>query len=255
LARAEPVVEIENSVFEATNKVRLSHALRRLDSDPLLIEIARGHSEEMLERRYFSHNSPNQLCETVRDRLRFGHEFFLSSAENLHKCQGYDLGLVAQQAVDSWMDSPAHRRNLLNVQFNRVGVGVAVKKQTVLFTQLFSYEPLAIDSLVVTPEGPGYQVEIKAKVLEGPTQGCFFVDGKRCLDWVAEPDGSFRGSIRMPAGNLEIGQTTGQRLWQVETSIPIPPPERHFKHTWLPEFSRFRDLFLTLDRDLRQEAI
>lgn len=239
-AAAEPISEIEKTVYDATNIIRQNNVLRNLEFDPLLAEIARGHSQDMLELRYFSHNSPNQLCETVRDRLRFGHEFCLSSAENLHKCQGCDLSLVAQQAVDSWMASPPHRRNLLNGQFNRVGIGVAVKNQTVLFTQLFSYEPLAIDSLVVTPEGAGFQVEIGARVRDGPTQGSFFVDGKRCLDWVADPDGRFAGRVQMlQAGQLEIGQTTGPRQWQVETSIPIPLPEKHFRHSWLPEFPGF----------------
>ncbi|MBS2034834.1 CAP domain-containing protein [bacterium] len=246
--RAQTVGEVEDLVYRATCHQRQKYSLRQLEQDALLSEIARGHSEEMLTLSYFSHKSPNQLCETVRDRLRFGHRFSLTWAENLHKCDGYDANVIARQAVDCWMASPEHRHNLLNRSFNRVGVGVAHRNQTYLFTQLLSYETIAIDSLIVVPAPSGYQIEVRARVVEGPDQGSFFVNGLRRLDWKADASGCFCAQIQMQQpGLLEIGQAAGTRLWQVETSIPIPPPEMHLKHVSLPEMLAMPSWLQSLD--------
>lgn len=230
---AQPLLDVEQATAGATNQLRARVQLNPLVLDPLLSEIARGHSEEMLTHSYFSHDSPNQLCKTIRDRLRFGHRFCLTSAENLHKCQGYDRMRLARLAIDSWVESASHHRNMVNPRFNRVGIGVACKGDVYLFTALFSYEPVIVQSLEVAPEGSGYRVKITALVADGPRKGGWFVDGKRQSSWVAGPDGMISTELLMPgAGSLEIGQATGVRQWDVETTIPIPPPVMHTKHSF-----------------------
>lgn len=231
---AQPLLNVESSVADATNQLRIQAHTPPLVLDSLLSEIARGHSEEMLSQKYFSHESPNQLCKTVRDRLRFGHRFCLTSAENLHKCQGYDRVRLARLAVDSWMESASHHRNMVNPRFNRVGIGVACKGDVYLFTALFSYEPVIVQSVDCFPEGTGFRVRVTALVADGPREGGWFVDGKRHSSWVAGPDGMISTELLMPgAGSLEIGQAAGVRLWDIDTTIPIPPPEMHTKHSLL----------------------
>jgi uncharacterized protein YkwD len=46
-----------------------------------------------------------------------------SLAENLHRSFGYND--PAAVAVDGWLKSPGHRRNLLNPNFRLTGIGVA----------------------------------------------------------------------------------------------------------------------------------
>lgn len=229
----QPLLDVEQATARATNELRAQIRATPLVLDPLLSEIARGHSEEMLTHQYFSHDSPNQLCKTVRDRLRFGHRFCLTSAENLHKCQGYNRGRLARLAIDSWMESPHHHRNMVNPRFNRVGIGVACKGDVYLFTQLFSYEPVIVQTLDVVPEGSGFRVRVSALVADGPREGGWFVDGKRQSSWAAGPDGIISTELILPRpGTLEIGQLVGLREWEVETTIPIPPPMMHTKHGW-----------------------
>lgn len=233
VVHGQPLLEVEKAVIESTNSLRAGLHVSPLVLDPILSDIARGHSEEMLAHRYFSHDSPNQLCKTVRDRLRYGHRFCLTSAENLHRCQGYDRGRLGRLAVSSWMESPGHHRNMVNGRFNRIGVGVACKGDVYMFTQLFSYEPVIVQSLKVAPEGDGFRVRVTAIVVGGPREGGWFVDGKRQSNWVAGQDGLIGTELVMTRpGNLEIGQLDGLRTWEVETTIPIPPPEMHTKHSW-----------------------
>lgn len=245
IAIAQPNEDLERALCQATNDLRFRHNLRPLVFDTQLSEIARGHSEEMGLQGYFSHQSPNQLCKTIADRLRFGHRFCLSSAENLHKSNGYDRSRLIKVAVQSWMDSPHHYRNLINPRFNRVGIGIVNSKGTYIFTQLFSFEPIVIQALDVVSEGQGFRVKVKAQVADGAREGGWFVDGKRRESWTADPDGNISAELVFEKpGVLEIGQLAGVRLWEIETSIPIPPPELHYRHTssrdslW-PDFSRF----------------
>ena len=229
---AQELLEVEQALCVSTNQLRAQTAAPPLTLDPLLSEIARGHSEEMLTHQYFSHDSPNQLCKTVRDRLRFGHRFCLTSAENLHKCQGYEYSSVARIAMQSWMESPSHRRNLVNPHFNRVGIGVARRGGIYMFTQLFSFEPIIVQQLQVQLAGSGYEIHITALVAAGPREGGWFVNGKRVGNWVADDSSLISADLHLnSAGIVEIGQLVGVRDWQVETTIPIPPPEMHLKHS------------------------
>ena len=246
-AAAQPLLDVERDVFEATNQLRSRSAAGPLVLDPLLCEIARGHSEEMLTKDYFSHTSPNQMCKNVQDRLKHGHRFCLSSAENLHKAQGYKRAMLAKMALASWLESPSHHRNLVNQRFNRIGVGIAAKGDIYLFTQVFSYEPVIVQSLDVTQEAGGFRVKITALVADGPREGGWFVDGKRQSAWTAGSDGMISTELLLPKpGNLEIGQLVGVREWVVETEIPIPPPDLHLKHTqaFFPRLAQALSSFL-----------
>ena len=246
---AQPLLDVEQGVFEATNQLRAQNGAGSLVLDPLLSEIARGHSEEMLAKGYFSHDSPNQLCKNVRDRLRYGHRFCLSSAENLHKCEGYTRSGLAKLAIDNWLGSPSHRRNLVSKRFNRIGVGVAAVGSTYLFTQVFSYEPVIIQNLQVTEESGGFRVRVSALVADGPREGGWFVDGKKLSTWTAGPDGLISTECLLARpGNLEIGQLVGIREWQVETEIPIPPPQMHLKHgqALIPRIAQALTQFLAI---------
>ena len=44
---------------------------------------------------------------------------------------------IARQAVDGWMKSPGHRRNILDGTYTESGVGVALSDNDIYITQLF----------------------------------------------------------------------------------------------------------------------
>ncbi len=129
------VEELEARTLEAVNQVRQANGLQplRLASD--LSEIARAHSRDMMERGYFAHKSPEGHDLIVR-LARSGIKDWRYIAENLAYNAGY-LDPVTV-AVEGWLNSPGHRRNMLNKQLTESGIGVAIDNSgRIYFTQVF----------------------------------------------------------------------------------------------------------------------
>jgi uncharacterized protein YkwD len=137
--RPDPIPdELEARIVTAINEVRLSRGRVALEVDPVLVDAARSHSRDMVRRRYFDHVAPDgvDLQERIRRRgLDYGRV-----GENLHKNSG--VADPVATAVQSWMESPGHRKLLLATGFRRTGVGVALDGTgTVYFTQVFLAPP------------------------------------------------------------------------------------------------------------------
>lgn len=238
LAIAQPLLDVEQAICASVNENRQQARVKSVVLDRVLSDVARKHSEDMLEQGYFSHVSSNAVCRTLRDRLKHGNRFCLAQAENLYKCEGYPREVLARSAMSEWLHSPTHHKHLLNHRFNRLGVGVAQQGGTSIFTQIFSYEPVILQSLEVIPDSGGYLVRLTALVAEGARQGGLFVEGRRQTNWHAGPDSTFTAEVRMPrAGMLQIGQLVGPRDWAIDTEVPIPPPQHDAEiQTWIPRW-------------------
>jgi uncharacterized protein YkwD/uncharacterized membrane protein required for colicin V production len=130
LGQLNPFPEAEQQMFELVNRERTSSGLRPLQFDEALRDVARAHSREMFERRYFSHTSPE--TGSPFDRLRRAGIPFLIAGENLA------FAPTVQLAHQGLMNSPGHRANILRPQFGRVGIGVIRSQfQGMMFTQKF----------------------------------------------------------------------------------------------------------------------
>jgi uncharacterized protein YkwD len=131
--------EVERKVTELTNEFRRDHHLSPLDRDTSLIDAARAHSDDMLRQNFFSHNNPNGS--TPQSRIAPAYSRTLSRVgENIWSGHGYDYSdstLMARIIVDSWVSSPGHRANLLNPNYNYVGVGVSAMGPEIRATQDF----------------------------------------------------------------------------------------------------------------------
>lgn len=111
-----PRADLEAQMLELLNAARAEQGLAPLASDPAAAQVARRHSEDMFERGYFSHLTPEG--EDPFDRLRAGRVRFSSAGENIA------LARTMPQAHQGLMDSPGHRENILRRSFGRVGIGI-----------------------------------------------------------------------------------------------------------------------------------
>jgi len=97
------------------NRMRLLLGLKVLRIDVKLCEAARDHSKDMVEKKFFAHQSPVPGKREPWDRARrFG---TTAHAENI--ASGADTGPGANR---QWFHSPGHHKNMLG-KHSRVGLG------------------------------------------------------------------------------------------------------------------------------------
>jgi len=120
---------LENQVVQLVNNERTSRGLSPLTPNWELARVARIKSEDMYRNNYFSHQSP--VYGSPYDMLRSFGIRFTAAGENIAYGQ-----TTAQSVMNSWMNSPGHRANILNSQFTEIGVGY-FNAGTPYWTQLF----------------------------------------------------------------------------------------------------------------------
>ncbi|MGO8670187.1 MAG: CAP domain-containing protein [Capsulimonadaceae bacterium] len=121
----------EHKYVDLVNAERTSRGITPLTVDPLLIEIARGHSSEMALLNYFSHQSPSVGLTTPLDRYLAGLRQSGSTipdnmivGENIYYCSVSNARYDAAYGHKALMKSPDHRANILNPEYTKIGVGI-----------------------------------------------------------------------------------------------------------------------------------
>lgn len=98
------------------NKERTKAGIQSISMDEKLTQVARSHSKDMFERGYFSHNTPEGV--TPSSRIEKENIKYNFAGENIALAPSTVL------AMQGLMNSPAHRRNILSPNFNKIGIGV-----------------------------------------------------------------------------------------------------------------------------------
>lgn len=118
-------------VVAVTNAERRRHGLTPFTVDARLGAAAQLHTADMLRRGFFDHQNPDG--QQVWDRVRTVGYPYRKVAENIAAGQR-----TAAEVVAGWMDSPGHRRNILDAELHQIGVGHAIGgSYGVLWTQVF----------------------------------------------------------------------------------------------------------------------
>ena len=113
-----------SEIVGLSNKEREKQGAPPLSVDRYLEEAALGHSEEMARLNYFSHTSPVEGRESSAKRIKLTGCNARKMGENL-AFSSYPFNTLAERTVQGWMNSPGHRRNLLDPSFTHIGIGVA----------------------------------------------------------------------------------------------------------------------------------
>ncbi|WP_218969714.1 CAP domain-containing protein [Candidatus Synechococcus spongiarum] len=162
---------IESWIIHYTNAEREAAGLRSLTHDPAISTIAREHSRDMakfgLYHEIHGKNPTDRALEAGYDcrAYRGDGSYSFGLSENIYKYpkisewSGRLMEIVpisfhsdqtmASALVKGWMNSPGHRRNILDISARRIGVGVVIREdriarsaglhqETVFATQNFS---------------------------------------------------------------------------------------------------------------------
>jgi uncharacterized protein YkwD len=122
--RTAPTIRLARAAVCLINNRRIRRGLPRLRINNRLSKAAMWHTHDMVRRSYFGHMS--KRGRDVVDRLYgtryLGGRFSWSVGENLAWGSGR-LG-TPRKIVRAWMNSPGHRRNMLDSRFREIGIGV-----------------------------------------------------------------------------------------------------------------------------------
>ena len=128
---------LAREILSLTNEARRENGLPDLRRHIALEGAADEHSREMRRLNYFSHSSPTTGRETARKRVQMFGLNPMMVAENIFECSGYDPNVVARFAVESFLNSPGHRKNMMNENVTHIGIGVYESEGSVSVTQVF----------------------------------------------------------------------------------------------------------------------
>lgn len=126
---------VRNEMLASVNFERSQAGLRPLDIDPLLNQAAQAHTDDMLNRSYYAHESPEG--QTAYDRIIAAGYDPVIIAENIAKGQ-----FSVEQVMEGWMDSAGHRANILGEDYTEIGFGLSYGKNQngyeILWSQNFA---------------------------------------------------------------------------------------------------------------------
>ena len=100
--------EIGKKCLELTNQFRAKNKLAPLKWDDSIWKISLTHSKNMGDGKVpFGHKG-------FSERIKQFPFHFSLACENVFMCQGYSEYSIAENAVNGWINSPGHRKNLLS---------------------------------------------------------------------------------------------------------------------------------------------
>lgn len=107
-----------DAIVDAMNRERAQYGMQPLRLNSKLNAAAGDRASDMFSKHYFEHVSPDGIDPFSWVQKR-GYRFSLVG-ENL--AVGYP---TASRVVTGWMNSPGHRANILQSQYDEVGIAVA----------------------------------------------------------------------------------------------------------------------------------
>ena len=110
-----PIVD-ENYILERINAIRSENGLPLLSIDSLLDSVANTKAKDMVENNYFSHNSPTYG--TPFEMMQNAGVRYVNAGENIAGNSNIDA------AIDSFLNSDAHKQNILSNAYNYIGIGI-----------------------------------------------------------------------------------------------------------------------------------
>jgi uncharacterized protein YkwD len=138
-AAADPgLALLETRLHAAVNDFRHEQHLVPLERRPELDQVARAHSEDMAQRGFFSHHSP-EGDGWVERLAKAGVSGFRMAGENVGQTNRANPNV---EILEGWKQSPVHRENLTSRPMNATGIGIARSADGRLFyTQLYLNVP------------------------------------------------------------------------------------------------------------------
>ncbi len=155
------------SLYRLHNQMRQENGLKALSINSLLINSAKAKAEAMLSANCWSHYCPDG--KSPWDFFDDSGYIYLYAGENL--AEGFENN---EGVMNAWMNSLTHKENILNEQFNEIGIGFAygnyqgISNNTVIVVHFGTRYNESQDSTLANNSVKGISSDI---VIEKPANG------------------------------------------------------------------------------------
>jgi uncharacterized protein YkwD len=119
--RLSQAATLDSGVLQQLNQIRVANNLHPLALSTELTEAALVHTQEMVQKGYFQHDSADgqPFWKRIRAYYTAGSFGFWSVGENMYWTSGQATSTTSMKA---WMASPEHRANILNPTWRQIGI-------------------------------------------------------------------------------------------------------------------------------------
>jgi Cysteine-rich secretory protein family len=135
------------NVVSETNDIRAEHGAQVLLYDKKLAYLATKKAEDMAQKAYFAHTSPEGRSPW----------YWLEESGYAYSYAGENLAMnfsESEDVIHAWTASPAHYANMIKPEFTHVGIGMAEGlfegKKTMFVVQLFT-QPEILQTHIAVP--------------------------------------------------------------------------------------------------------
>lgn len=173
---------IENEIFKLINEERRKNGITELKKSSILEEVAKDHSDDMVENDFFEHTNPEGM--DLYERIYSKNILFFTATENLYYMQVSSDTNVAEETVSGWMDSFETRLSILDtddtIPYDHIGIGVScadVYDSTYDTTNQICY---------VTAELASFEAKDEGEIKKGFVKFIYLYDDDLGLDFDSE---------------------------------------------------------------------
>jgi uncharacterized protein YkwD len=115
IVKASPITS--QNIIDLTNKTRIQNGFNELNVSPELSNAASDKARDMVEKNYWSHK-------TIE-----GYPFWIFVDNKNYQWNHIGENIAAdyktsEGAINGWFESPSHQKNILNSDYQDIGVGV-----------------------------------------------------------------------------------------------------------------------------------
>lgn len=107
-----------SDIISLTNKARVQLGGNELQSNTKLTSAAQAKADDMAKQQFFAHTAPDGTMAWD----------YIKQTSYAYEIAGENLAITnesAETVITSWMNSPSHKENIVNPEYNDIGIGIA----------------------------------------------------------------------------------------------------------------------------------
>jgi len=135
LPKANDMDDYENAIAAMINSIRVDNGLNAIAADGSLNAVAEIRSQDLINRNYFSHYTPEGT--NVFNVMRDNGVSYRYAGENLAQSAPASIG-TPEAFINAWVNSPTHLSNMLRAQYTKIGVSMVEIDSRRVVTTVFT---------------------------------------------------------------------------------------------------------------------